>query len=704
MPTFTSEQIRNISIIGHGTTGKTIFAESMLYVAGTTNRFGKIEEGNTVSDYHKDEVEKQISINSSVLNTTWKNSKGEPRKINIIDTPGYIDFLGEVKSSLRVTDTSVLLIDSFKGREVGTELSFHYTKDYENNIIFVINKLDQENSDFDKCIEQLRESFGSEVAVVQFPLNPGPAFDAVVDVAKMKVLRFKSDGKGDFTEEDIPDALKDKANEYHKQFVEVIAAEEDALMEKFFENDENLPEEDINYGLHKGMKERKIFPVFCASGKNSVGVKPVMDFICEYAESPLEKPAERGHSPNKDDVIEVPANPNGEPCLFIFKTVSEKNIGELSFFRVYSGSIKPGMDLINEANGKTERISQLYYMNGKDRKEVTELKCGDIAAVVKLKDTHTNNTLSSKNFPVVLPYIIYPEHNMTLAIFPKKKGEEDKIAAALHTLHEEDPTFIVSHHAETHQTLISGQGEMHLNVIINRIKSKFGLDVEVEEPKIPYRETIRSIVKDSEFKYKKQSGGHGQYGHVHIRLEPNERGSGFEFVNEIVGGVIPGKFIPAVEKGIQEVLVDGVIAGYPVVDVKVALHFGSYHDVDSSDMSFKIAGAQAFRKGFKEAKPVLLEPIYDVEIVFPEEFMGAVSGDISSRRGRIGGMEAEGHMQLLKCQMPLSEMGGYSSKLRSLTQGRGTYRRKFSHYEDVPKEVEVKIVAEYDKLKAEGNG
>ncbi|CAF3730014.1 unnamed protein product [Rotaria sp. Silwood1] len=515
----------------------------MLYVAGTTNRFGKIEEGNTASDYHKDEVDKQISINSSVLNTTWKNSKGELRKINIIDTPGYIDFLGEVKSSLRVTDTSVLLIDSFKGREVGTELSFHYTQDYENNIIFVINKLDQENSDFDKCIEQLRESFGSEVAVVQFPLNPGPAFDAVVDVARMKVLRFKSDGKGDFTEEDIPDALKEKANEYHKQFVEVIAAEEDSLMEKFFENEENLPEEDINYG-----------------------VKPVMDFIAEYAESPLEKPAERGHSPNKEDHIDVAPNPKGEPCLFIFKTVSEKNIGELSFFRVYSGCIKPGMDLINEANGKTERISQLYYMNGKDRKEVTELMCGDIAAVVKLKDTHTNNTLSSKNFPVVLPYIIYPEHNMTLAIFPKKKGEEDKIAAALHTLHEEDPTFIVTLHKETHQTLISGQGEMHLNVIINRIKTKFGLEVEVEEPKIPYRETIRAIVKDSEFKYKKQSGGHGQYGHVHIKLEPNDRGVGFEFINEIVGGVIPGKFIPAVEKGILEVLPEGVIAGYPVVD------------------------------------------------------------------------------------------------------------------------------------------
>ncbi|MBS1516200.1 MAG: elongation factor G [Bacteroidetes bacterium] len=703
MANYTSEQIRNISLIGHGTTGKTIFAESMLYISGAVNRFGKIEEGNTVSDYHKDEIEKQISINSSILNTNWKNSKGELRKINIIDTPGYTDFLGEVKSSLRVTDTSILLIDSFKGREVGTELSFHYTNDYENNIVFVINKLDQENSEFDKCIEQLKESFGSEVAVVQFPVNPGPNFDAVVDVARMKLLRFKTDGKGEFTEEDIPEALKEKANEYHKQFVEVIAAEEDSLMEKFFENYENLPDEDIRYGLHKGMMERKFFPVFCASGKNSIGVRPVLDFIADFCESPLEKPAEKGHRPNSEESIDVPANTNGEPCMFIFKTISEKNIGELSFFRVYSGSVKPGMDLINEANGKTERLSQLYFMNGKDRKEVPEVLCGDIGAVVKLKDSHTNNTLSSKGFPVVLNYTIYPEPNMTLAIFPKKKGEEDKIAAALHTLHEEDPTFIVSYNTETHQTLISGQGEMHLNIIVNRIKSKFGLEVEVLEPKIPYRETIRATVKDAEYKHKKQSGGHGQYGHVHIRLEPNERGAGFEFINEIVGGVIPGKYIPAVEKGIQEVMVEGVLAGYPVVDVKVALHFGSYHDVDSSDMSFKIAGSQAFRKGFRDAKPVLLEPIFDVEVIFPEEFMGAVSGDISSRRGRIAGMDSEGHMQLLKCQIPLSEMGGYSSKLRSLTQGRGTYRRKFSHYEDVPKDVEVKIVAEYEKNRAEGN-
>ncbi|CAN5612551.1 elongation factor G [soil metagenome] len=696
----TSEQIKNISIIGHGSTGKTVFTEALLFASGITNRFGKIEEGNTVSDYHKDEIDKQTSINSTLVNITWKNSNSEDHKINILDTPGYIDFLGEVKASLRVTDTSIIMVDATKGREVGTELTFHYTKDYNNNIIFVINKLDLENIDFEKITDQLKESFGSSVAVVQFPVKSGTGFDSVIDVAKMKLLKFSKDGKGEYTEEEIPESLKAEADRYHKEFVEAIAEEEEALMDKFFENDENLASEDIDYGLKKGMKERKIFPVFCASAINNIGTQPILDFIANYTESPMDKPAELGHSPKSENIIEVAPNAKGEPCMFIFKTISEKNIGELSFFRVYSGTIKTGMDLINEANGKTERISQLYFMTGKERKETPEVICGDIAAVVKLKDSHTNNTLSSKSFPVVLPEIVFPAPNMTLAILPKNKGDEDKISAALHTLHEEDPTFLVSYTAETKQTLISGQGEMHLNVIIARIKNKFNLDVDVEDPKIPYRETIKRVVKDSEYKHKKQSGGHGQFGHVHLRLEPNTRGGGFHFINEVVGGVVPTKFIPAVEKGVHEVLVEGIIAGYPVVDVKVALHFGSYHDVDSSEMSFKIAGAMAFRKGFKEATPVLLEPIYDVEIVFPEEFMGAVSGDVSSRRGRINGMESEGHLQLIKCQMPLSEMNGYSSRLRSLTQGRGTYRRKFSHYEEVPKEVESKIVAEYEKSKS----
>lgn len=696
-----SENIRNIAITGHGGCGKTTFTEGILYASGVINRFGKVEDGNTVSDYHKDEIEKMMSINSSLTNTKWKNSKGEDIKINIIDTPGFMDFVGEVRAALYVADTAVIMVDAFKGIEVGTESSFMMTNEFENNVIFLINKLDTENANYKLTVENIKESFGSRVAVVQFPINEGAGFDSVVDVIRMKVLRFNNDGKGEYTEEDIPEALKEKANTYHQKLVECIAEEDEELLNKFFEEGANLTDEEIVYGLLKGMRERKLFPVFCMSASKNIGTRDILDFISNYTESPMDKPAEIGRRPNSEDPIEIPPKVEGEPTIFIFKTVSEKNIGELSFFRVYSGKVSPGLDMINEANGKSERLSQLYAMNGKDRQEMSEVVCGDIAGVVKLKDSHTNNTLSSKNYPVVLPEINFPKPNMTLAIEAKNKGDEDKIATSLHSLHEEDPTFIVQYNTETAQTLISGQGEIHLNTVLNRMKSKYSLEVEVSDPKIPYRETIRSTISDSEFKHKKQSGGRGQFGHVHLKIEPQERGAGFEFVNAIVGGVVPGRFVPAVEKGLIEVLNNGVLIGCKVIDVKVTLFDGSYHNVDSDEISFKIAAAQAFKKGFKGANPVILEPIYDVEVVFPEEFMGAVSGDISSRRGRIHGMDVFGKLQKITCQMPLSEMNDYSTKLRSLTQGRGYYDRKFSHYEDVPKDVETKIISDYEKERAE---
>jgi elongation factor G len=700
MPDYKSEQIRNITIIGHGGCGKTILAEGILHSAGVTNRFGKVEEGNTVSDYHKDEIEKQMSINSSLLNCFWKDANGDKIKFNIIDTPGFMDFVGEVKSSLRVTETALMVVDSFKGIEVGTEACFKHTKEYNNNIAFVINKLDTENATFEGTVEQLVESFGAQVAVAMFPVNHGIGFNQVVDVIKMKLYKFTTDGKGDFTIEDIPANLKDKADEYHQKLIEAVASEDDALMEKFFETG-SLTEEEIAAGLRLGMKERQLFPVFCISASTNVGIKPLMDFIADYTESPMDRHPEKGHRPHSDEVVIVNPDPNGDPVLFIFKTISEKNIGELSFFRVYSGKVSPGMDLINEATGKAERLAQTYTMNGKDRKELSEVITGDFAGVVKLKDSHTNNTLCSKSYPVVLEPIKFPTPNMSMAIAPSRKGEEDKLGTALHSFHEEDPTFIMNYDPEISQTIIHGQGEIHINTIINRMKNKYGLEVVLSEPKIPYKETIRKKVNEVEFKHKKQTGGRGQYGHVVISLEPRPRGEGFEFVNGIVGGVVPGRFIPAVEKGIFETMQSGVLIGCKVIDIKASLTFGSYHNVDSDELSFKLAASQAFRKGFKDANPVILEPVYEVEIYFPEEFMGAVSGDVSSRRGKILGMESEGRLQVIKCHIPLSEMGGYSSKLRSFTQGRGTYTRKFSHYEDVPKEVETKIIGDYEKKRAE---
>jgi elongation factor G len=703
MPDYKSEQIRNISIIGHGSSGKTILTEGILYTSGAINRFGKIEEGNTVSDYHKEEIEKQISICSSIVNTIWKKSNGEKVKLNIIDTPGYMDFLGEVKSALRVTDTALITVDAFKGVEVGTELVFKYTKDNNNNIIFVVNKLDTENADFEDCISQIKESFGEEVSVIQFPVNHGQGFDTIVDILKMKMYKYGKDGKGEYTISDIPEELKAKAQEYRHKFLESIAEEDEVLLEKYFEGGENLSDEDIQMGLQKGMKERKLFPVFCTCSKDNVGVRALLDFIADYAASPVEKGSEIARKTGTDNQIELPLSVSGEPVLFVFKTTSEKNVGELSFFKTYSGKISQGLDLLNTSNNKFERLSQSYSVNGKDRKEMDEVIAGDLAGVVKLKDTHINNTLCTKNLNIELKKIIYPEPNITLAIIPKRKGEEDKIANALHSMHEEDPTFISEYNTETSQTVISGQGENHLNTILARIKSKYNLEVDISEPKIPYRETIRSVAASVEYKHKKQSGGKGQFGHVFIKLEPKPRGEGFEFEDAIVGGVIPNRFIPAVEKGIVETMKTGVVIGCKVVDVKVTLFDGKFHDVDSDENSFKIAGTMAFKKGFKEANPVILEPIYNVDVSFPEEYMGSVSGDISSRRGRIMGMEMDGRLQVIKCQMPLSEMSGYSSKLRSITQGRGTYSRKFSHYEEVPKEVEIKIISDYEKKKAEEN-
>lgn len=695
------EQIRNITLIGHGGSGKTILTEGILYTTGAINRFGKIEEGNTVSDFNKDEIEKQLSINSSIVNAQWKDSRGEIRKINIIDTPGYMDFLGEVKAALRVTDTAIVLVDAFKGIEVGTEICFRYTKEYNNNIIFLVNKLDTENANFDETLSQIKESFGPEVAVVQFPVDHGLGFHNIIDVLKMKLYKFDTSGKGEYKVEDIPAEMQKKAEDYRQNLIEAIAAEDDTLMEKFFEG--GLTEDDILQGLRKGLKERKLFPVFCTSAVNNVGVRPLLDFISDYCESPADLGAVKGIKHSSGEEIDVVPDVKGEPVLFIFKTMSERNVGEFSFFRVYSGKVSAGMDLLNIVSGKSERLSQIFSMNGNERKEMQVAVCGDIAAVVKLKDTHTNNTLCSKSISVQLKPIQFPEPNMTLAIYPRRKGDEDKMATSLHSFHEEDPTFIAKYDPDIAQTLIHGQGEIHLNTIINRMKSKFNLEVDVQEPRIPYRETIRKSAEEVEYKHKKQTGGRGQYGHVVITLEPRPRGEGFEFVDEIVGGVIPGRFIPAVEKGIIEIMNEGVLIGSKVIDIRVSLTFGSYHNVDSDELSFKLAAKQAFRKGFKDANPVLLEPIYNVDIKFPEEFMGAVSGDVSSRRGKILGMEAEGRLQVIKCQMPLSEMSGYSSKLRSLTQGRGTYSRKYSHYEDVPKEVEQKVIAEYEKKKAEEN-
>lgn len=696
MSNINSNQIRNIAIAGHAGSGKTILSESILYCAGVTTRFGRIEDGTTVSDYSKDEISRQISINSSILTTSWKDYK-----LNIIDCPGYTDFTGAVKSAMRIMDTALVVVNAAEGVEVGTELAVNYAKEYGIEIVFVINKVDYENSKFDSTVDQLKEFYGNHVAVVQFPVNEGLIFDSIIDVIKMKMLKFKRDTKGEYTEEEIPAELKDKAQKLHQELVELVAEEDEELMNKFFDEGGTLTEEELITGLAKAIKEKLILPVLCTASMHNIGTPSLVDFVCSYCPNPLEASPFKAKKTGSDEAAEVAPKENGDPLLFIFKTISEPHVGEMSFFRVLSGKVKAGIDLQNQNKNKTERLTQLYRMNGKNRKEVSELITGDLGAVVKLKDTHVNNTLSGRNHNVIVDAIVFPEPLVSNALTPKAKGDEDKIAAGLSHLHEEDPTFLFSYNPELGQTIISGQGELHLTIIINRLKEKYGVEVNVLEPKIPYRETIKGKVESAEYKHKKQSGGHGQYGHVFLKLEPLKRGVGFEFVDEIVGGVIPGKYIPSVEKGVKEAMIKGPLAGYPVVDVKVTLHYGSFHDVDSSDIAFKIAAMQAFKKGFLEAKPILLEPIYEINVTVPEDYMGEVMGDISSRRGKIMGMDTSGKMQIIKAVVPLADLHNYATKLRSITQGRGLFTRKFSHYEEVPKDNESKIIAEAQKEKEE---
>lgn len=689
------DTIRNIAFIGHGGTGKTSLSEIILYTAHEINRIGSVTEGNTVSDYTSNEIEKQISISTSLMHFEWEGSK-----INMLDTPGYSDFIGDVKSAMRVADTAVMLLKSAEGIEVGTELTGGFINEFALPSAIVINKVDNEHSTFFETYEKAKQRLTSGATIITFPIKEGINFNSVVDVLTMKMYEYGEPGSRKVTEKEIPADLKSKAEELRTYLIEKIAESSEELMNKYFEEG-SLSEEEILKGIKSSIVNRSLTPVFAVSATKAVGINNFMNFVSKYFPTPVDRGGEEAILAGKNDKVLVKPDPNGEPVLFVFKTISEQHVGELSLFKVFSGTVKPGLDLINQSNNKVERLSQLSILNGRNRKEVPQLVAGDIGAVVKLKDTHTNNTLSSKNFPVIIKPIEFPEPVIHGAVIPKAKGDEDKISAGLHTLHEEDPSFNVKYDPEISQTVVSGQGELQLALAVKRLKERYGVDVDLVEPKIPYRETIKATVNDVEYKHKKQSGGRGQYGHVHFKMEPLPRGQGFEFVDAIVGGVVPGRFIPAVEKGIQETMAKGVISGNKVVDVKVTLFDGTYHTVDSDEMSFKIAASMCFRKGFLEAKPCLLEPIYEIEVKIPEEYMGDVMGDISGRRGKILGMDSDGQFQIIKALVPLAELYKYSSQLRSLTQGRGIFRRKFSHYEEVPKEIEQKVIEEYNKSREE---
>ncbi|MGE5521209.1 MAG: elongation factor G [Candidatus Dadabacteria bacterium] len=705
---FDTSHVKNIVLLGHAGSGKTTLAECMLFEAGIITRRGTVYENNTVSDYHPLEQERGNSIFSKLLHTKWRGYK-----INILDTPGYDDFVGEVLSALRVADTGVMLINAAMGVEVGTDVIWQYTDKFRTPMIFAVNKLDDDQADFDKCVQQAKDHFGSNVTVVQYPRQQGAGFHEIIDVLRMTMYKFHDLG-GKPEKLPIPDDEKEKAEKLHQELVEAVASNDETLMEKYFDKGE-LEEDEIKAGMKKAMIHHDIFPVFCLSAERNMGSGRLMGFIDNVCPSANEM---RPQKTIKGE--DLPCTPDGPACIFVYKTISEPHVGDLSFFKVFSGTIRTGMELVNESNGVIEKINQLFLMEGNKRIPVQELAAGDIGATLKLRNTHVNNTLHIKGRNIELPPIEFPTANVTVCIEPVNKGEEEKLAQALHQLREEDPTLVVEVSQELKQTLIHCQGDMHLAVAKWKIENIFKVPVKFGKPRIPYRETIRKMA-ESNYRHKKQSGGAGQFGEVYMRIEPyyegmpdpaglNVRGretydldwgGKLVFYNCIVGGAIDTRFLPSILKGVMEKMHEGPLTGSYVRDVRVCVYDGKMHPVDSNDISFKIAGIMAFKQAFQQADPQVLEPIYLVEVLCPEELTGAVMGDLQSRRGLVEGMDTEGNFQKIIAKVPISEMYGFSSSLRSITQGRAKFSMKFDSYQPMSYELQKKIAEEYSKTATE---
>ncbi|SDL27480.1 elongation factor G [Natronincola ferrireducens] len=681
MKIYEADKIRNIALLGHGGCGKTTLTESALYTAKLINRIGRVEDGNTISDFDKEEIARKISINTSLIPMEW-----EGHKINFIDTPGYFDFVGEVQSAIKVAGGLIILVDATSDIEVGTEKAWDYAEDKKKPTFIFINKMDRENADFDKVLSQLREKFGKKIAPFQIPLGEKENFAGNINVVKMIAKEY--DGKT-CREKPIPEDRMSEVLEIRELLMESVAESDEALLEKYFGGEE-FTQEEIQEGLRKGILNGDIVPVLCGATLKNIGIHSLLDMINDYSPSPKDMPPKQGKDPYKNVVVERSLEADQPFSAQVFKTIVDPYIGKISLFKVISGSLKPDTEILNANKDEREKISGLFLLRGKNQIEVGEVKAGDIAAIAKLQHTNTGDTLCSINDPIVYSNIEFPSPQLFLAVEPKSRGDEEKISSGLQRLSEEDPSFTFDRNVETKQTLIRGQGELHIKVITSKLRNKFGVEVELSDPIVPYRETIKGR-SDVQGKHKKQSGGHGQYGDVKIRFEPAE--GDFEFGEEIFGGSVPKSYIPAVEKGLRECLESGVLAGYPVVKLKAILYDGSYHDVDSSEMAFKIAASMAFKKGMEAAKPVLLEPIVKVDVIVPEEYMGDVMGDLNKRRGRIIGMEPQPKgMQRVMAEVPQSEMFKYAIDLRSMTQARGTFAMEFVRYEEVPQMISDKVV------------
>jgi len=683
------EKIRNVSLIAHGGAGKTSLTEALLYTSKAIDRLGNVMEGNTVSDHDPEEVKRSVSISASLAPVEWKE-----HKINFIDTPGYFDFVGEVRGALRVSDAAVIVVCSVSGVEVGTEKVWGYCDEHEIPRAFYINKLDRENANFERTLESLRQTFGVSVAPVMLPIGAEANFSGVVDLVAVKAYKFEDNGRK-MVEIEMPVDLADKVEEYRTALVEVVAETDDELLMKYLEG-EPLTDEEIVTGVRQSIATGKLVPVFCGSAVKNIGTQLLLDTIVSSFPAPTLAKPQAGKNPKTGEEETRNADPNAPFSALVFKTMADPYVGKLSLFRVYSGVFKSDSQAYNVNKNSSERVGQLFMIRGKNQEPVPQVTAGDIGAVAKLNVTSTGDTLADKDNPIEYAPISFPDPVMSLAVEAKAKGDEDKVANGLNRLVEEDPTLTVRRDAETKQLIISGMGDLHLDVICSKLASKFGVDVNLTTPRVPYRETIRGNTR-VEGKHKKQSGGKGQYGHVWLEMGPSAPGEGFVFEDKIFGGAVPRQYIPAVEKGIRETMEEGVLAGYPVVDVKVALVDGSYHTVDSSEMAFKIAASMAFKKGFMECRPVLLEPIMNVEVTVPEQYMGDIIGDLNKKRGRVLGMDPKGNFQVVRAMVPLAEMFRYATDLRSLTQGRASFTMTEAAYEEVPAHIAEAVIAESKK-------
>jgi len=690
MKDFAPDKIRNIALVGHGSSGKTSLASAFLFNGGITSRLTKVEKGNTITDYDPDEIERNISINSAVCFLEWDSCK-----INIVDCPGYSNFLWDTKACLRAVDGGAVVVCGVAGVEVGTEKVWEMLDELHLPRVIIINKLDRENANYKRALKSIHQFFGRQAVPVQIPLGEEKEFTGVVNLIERKACIFKKDESGKYDEEEIPAELKDDVDKKVEELTEMVAENDEQLMEKYFESGELSPE-DLTEGLKKSILNRQLFPVFISSAILNMGIKSILNGIVNFLPSPLMRKEIKGNIKGEEGVIKASLE---QPfSALVYKTFSDPYTGRISLMRLFSGKVNPDSTVSNSSKGIDEKLGGLFFLQGKEQVPAGQAKIGDLVATAKLKATITGDSLCAKGASIEFLPIKFPEPSISFAIEPKTRADEDRISQAVHRITEEDPTARIERDPETNEMIISGNGQLHVEIITDRLKKRYNVNVNLKPPKIPYKETIKGK-SDVQGKYKKQTGGRGQYGDVKIKMEPLPRGSDFEFQDKIFGGSIPKNFIPSIEKGIQESRKKGVISGYPTIDFKVILYDGSYHEVDSSDIAFKIAGSMAFKKGMKEAKPTILEPIMNIEVYTPEAYMGDIMGNLNGRRGKVQGMEQKGNMRLIKAQAPMAEMLDFEPSLTSITGGRGSHIMEFSHYEEVPSHLQQKII---DKAIEEG--